>query len=117
MATPIDMILGEHDIAQPDLLVVADPAQVSRRGIEGVPVLVVEVLSPSSRAQDRGVKLRRSAARGVAHHWILDPDTETLECLRLDGGDYRRLVQAQAPARLAHPDGPELAIDLDARWL
>jgi len=34
---PIDMILGRHDIAQPDLLVVANPGQISRRGIEGAP--------------------------------------------------------------------------------
>ena len=113
---PIDMILGEHDIAQPDLLVVADPAQISGRGIERAPLLVVEVLSPSTRAQDRGIKLRRYAALGVAHYWILDPDAETLECLRLEGGDYRVVADAQAPATLAHPDWPALVVDLGALW-
>lgn len=113
---PIDMILGQHDIAQPDILVVADPAQVSGRGIEGAPLLIVEVLSPSTRAQDRGIKLRRYANLGVAHYWILDPDAESLECLRLEVGAYRPVADVRAPGTLAHPDWPELRIDLDALW-
>jgi hypothetical protein len=52
---PLDLILGEHDIVQPDLLIVGDAAQVTQRAIEGPPLLVVEILSPSTRAQDRGV--------------------------------------------------------------
>ena len=113
---PIDMVLGQHDIAQPDLLVVSDPAQVSNRGIEGAPLLIVEVLSPSTRAQDRGIKQRRYAALGVAHYWILDPDAETLECLHLDGGAYRSIAEMQSPGTLIHPDWPDLRIDLGALW-
>lgn len=112
----IDMILGEHDIAQPDILLVADPAQMSGRGIKGAPVLIVEVLSPSTRAQDRGIKLRRYAALGVTHCWILDPDAESLECLRLEGSGYRPIAEARAPETLGHPDWPELRIDLGALW-
>ena len=113
---PIDIILGEHDIAQPDILVVADPAQISGRGIEGAPLLIVEVLSPSTRAQDRGIKLRRYATLGVAHYWILDAEAESLECLRLEGDTYRPITDARAPGTLAHPDWPDLRIDLDALW-
>lgn len=113
---PIDMILGQHDIAQPDILVVADPAQISGRGIEGAPMLIVEVLSPSTRAQDRGIKLRRYATLGVAHYWILDPDAESLECLRLESGAYHPIADARAPGTLAHPDWPELRIDLGVLW-
>ena len=113
---PIDMILGQHDIAQPDILVVADPVQISGRGIEGAPLLIVEVLSPSTRAQDRGIKLRRYATLGVAHYWILDPDGESLECLRLEGDTYRPVADARAPGTLAHPDWPDLRIDLGALW-
>lgn len=113
---PIDLILAEHDIVQPDLLVVANPSQVSGRGIEGVPLLVVEVLSPSTRALDRSVKMRRYAQLAIPHYWVLDPDAGRLECLRLDAGTYRPVVEASVPDTLRHPDWPELIVDLAALW-
>ena len=81
---PIDMILGRHDIAQPDILVVTDPGQISGRGIEGAPLLVVEVLSPSTRRHDRQVKMARYASLAVPHYWIVDPEAHRIECYRLD---------------------------------
>lgn len=111
---PIDLILAEHDIVEPDLLIVANPDQISKRGIEGVPLMVVEILSPSTRAQDRAVKMRRYAECGIPHYWIADPDAETLECFRLERGAYRLVAEASAPATLAHPDWPDLTIDLGA---
>lgn len=113
---PIDLILGLHDIVQPDLLVVGHASQVTTRGIEGAPLLVVEVLSPSTRAQDRGVKMRRYAQLGVAHYWLMDPDTETIECWRLAGGAYELLVEGARPGTLQAPDWPGLSIDLGALW-
>lgn len=116
MSPPIDLILGQNDIAQPDLLVAVESAQISARGIEGAPLLVVEVLSPSTRAQDRGVKMRRYAELGVEHYWIADPDAETIEFLRLEGDAYRLVATASAPETFAHPDWPEIIIDLGALW-
>src|SRR5262245_38318862 len=113
---PLDVILGRHDIVEPDLLIVANPAQISGRGIEGAPLLVVEILSPSTRSQDRGVKMRRYAALGVAHYWIANPDAATIECFRLEEGRYRIVTQASAPETLTHPDWPDLTPDLAALW-
>ncbi len=113
---PIDLILTKCDIVQPDLLVVGDPSHVTHRAIEGTPLLVVEVLSPSTRALDRSVKMRRYADLGILHYWVLDPDAERIECLRLEGGSYRTVVEATVPETLRHPDFAELAIDLAALW-
>ena len=113
---PTDLILGVHDIAVPDLLVVGNPEQISRRGIEGAPLLVVEVLSPSTRARDRGVKMRRYADLRIPHYWIADPDGKRIQCLRLQAGTHRLVVEAVAPETLTHPDFPGLSIDLDALW-
>jgi len=38
---PIDLILTNQDVVQPDIVVVTNPAQVSARAIEGPPALVV----------------------------------------------------------------------------
>lgn len=113
---PIDLILGEHDIVEPDLLVVADPAQISARGIEGAVLMVVEILSPSTRAQDRGVKMRRYADLGILHYVIVDPDAGTIECRRLESSAYRLIAEASAPETLTHPDWPDLTIDLGELW-
>lgn len=38
---PIDVILTLHDVVQPDLVVVTNLEQISARGIEGLPILLV----------------------------------------------------------------------------
>ncbi|MGE0039580.1 MAG: Uma2 family endonuclease [Vicinamibacterales bacterium] len=113
---PIDLILGPHDVSQPDLVVVTDPSMVTRRGIEAPPLLVAEVLSPSTAAYDREAKARRYAALGVPHYWILDPDAQRLECWRNDGGTYVLAANASGDETLASPDFEGLAIDLAAIW-
>ncbi|MBI3824952.1 MAG: Uma2 family endonuclease [Candidatus Rokubacteria bacterium] len=113
---PIDVYLSQYDFVEPDLVVVADPAQITDKAIVRAPLLVVEILSPSSRAQDRGIKMRRYADLGVAHYWIVDPDAERIECRRLAGRDYGLVTEASTPDTLTHPDWPELVIDLAEVW-
>lgn len=113
---PTDVILTNEDVFVPDLLVVGDPAHITDRAIEAPPVLVVEILSPSTRKQDRGIKAERYAELGVAHYWIVDPEHERVELFRLEGGTYRLIAGAAGPTTLAHPDWEGLVLDLDALW-
>ena len=113
---PIDLILTPHDVVQPDLVVVTEPAHVSDRAIEGPPALVVEVLSPSTRDHDRTVKARRYAALGIRHYWLVDPEASRIECYRAEAGAYALVVQAQGEASLSHPDWPGLTISLAELW-
>jgi Uma2 family endonuclease len=113
---PIDLILTEQDVFVPDLVVVCDPSQISQRGVEAPPALVVEILSPSTRAQDRGLKARRYAELGVEHYWIVDPSRRHLECHRLEEGEFRVLIAAEGEATLQHPAWDGLRIDLAALW-
>jgi hypothetical protein len=39
-----------------------------------------------------------------------------LECYRLEPGRYAAIVTAESPARVEHPDWPNLVIDLGAIW-
>ena len=59
------------------------------------PDFVVEVLSASTAANDRGVKFDDYAAHGVTEYWIIDPDTETVEQYRLAGAGYELAIKAQ----------------------
>jgi Uma2 family endonuclease len=113
---PVDVILTFHDVVAPDLVVVADPKQITKRGIEGIPLLVVEILSSSTRDRDRTVKASRYAEVGILHYWIVDPDVQRIECYRLQATTYTLLIDSTSPARLIHPDFPDLQIDLATIW-
>ena len=114
--SPLDVILTERDVVEPDIVVVSDPAQVSKRGIEGPPLLVVEVLSPATRHSDRTIKAQRYARLGVPHYWIVDPDEHRVECFRERAGVYELVLTAEQDQQLIHPDWPDLVIDLGALW-
>jgi len=77
---PTDVILTDEDVFVPDLLVVGDPSHVTERAIESPPLLVVEILSPSTRKQDRGIKAERYAELGspTTGSWI--PSTSGSSC-------------------------------------
>lgn len=53
-----------------------------------VPDFVCEVLSPSTAATDRGIKLQDYEAHGVSEYWIIDPERETIEQYVLKDGGY-----------------------------
>jgi hypothetical protein len=72
---PLDVLFAEGDYLNPDIVFVrADRVNlIGDRGVEGPPDLVVEVLSPSTEARDRGVKLGRYRLYGVPEYWVVDP--------------------------------------------
>jgi Uma2 family endonuclease len=114
---PIDVILARNDVVQPDIVVVTDQGQISARGIEGPPELLVEVLSPSTETYDRAAKARRYAALGVRHLWFVDPGARRLECHRLEGPTWNQVLEGEGDVTLSHPDWPGLAIRLADLWL
>jgi Uma2 family endonuclease len=82
---------GRRGSVEPDVVVLrkADVAAAFDRPYTGVPVLAVEVLSPSSRTFDRLVKRSVYARIGVPTYWIIDPSPRTgpaITALRLDPG-------------------------------
>jgi Uma2 family endonuclease len=115
-SAPLDVILGPHDVLEPDLLVVTDASLVTARAIEGPPALVVEVLSPSTASRDCIAKARRYAVGKVSHYWIVDGERRRMQCLRLEGTAYRFVVEKEGDTNLVHPEWPGLTIDLASLW-
>ena len=64
---PIDVILSDTSSVQSDIVYLdtARLGRISRRGIEGAPTLVVEILSPSTGLIDRRTKRQLYARHGV----------------------------------------------------
>jgi Uma2 family endonuclease len=113
---PTDVILGTHDVAVPDIVVVARTSQIVPRGIEGPPLLVVEVLSPSSHRYDRVIKAGRYLALGVEHYWIVDPVSRELTCLRAINGEWQTVAVGCGDDDVTDPSWPDLTIALAMLW-
>jgi Uma2 family endonuclease len=88
---PFDVQLGYHDVVEPDLVFIAtEQGRVPGldHKFEGSPILVVEVISPSSRQTDRVRKMALYARSGVREYWIADPEQRTLVVNLLEGHTY-----------------------------
>jgi Uma2 family endonuclease len=59
------------------------------------PDFVVEVLSESTEANDRGIKFSDYAAHGVREYWIIDPAEESVEQYFLQDGAFKLHLKAQ----------------------
>jgi len=70
--------IDEWNVYQPDVLVLRTPPSFEVHDV-GIPLLAIEVLSPSTARRDRGVKRRRLLAAGVEEVWIVDPVAKTVE--------------------------------------
>lgn len=80
MIGPVDVQLDrdERTMVVPDVIVVCDEEQYLHRHVIGAPDLVVEVLSPSTRDYDRGLKAYKYRQAGVREYWMVDPEGETV---------------------------------------
>ncbi len=84
---PFDLYLSEDTYLEPDIMVIPRPGAPIAR-FEGVPLLVVEVLSPSTRSSDTVTKRDAYAHAGIGHYWIVDPDAPGIVALALEAGTY-----------------------------
>ena len=100
---PLDVVLSFHDVVEPDLLFVAGNQReiLTEKNIHGPPALVVEVMSRSTRKKDAQVKRRLFERAGVREYWLVDPELDLVQVLRLSAKG--RLVRVEEVA--AEDDG------------
>jgi Uma2 family endonuclease len=113
-SAPVDVQLTDYDIVQPDLVVILKERtrMITHTKVNGVPDLVVEILSPSTLANDTTLKKRLYERTGVAEYWIADPDNQRLERYRLVDGTYR----LEPPADPVTALGGGLSVRLADVW-
>jgi Uma2 family endonuclease len=75
---------------QPDIIFISiDRLEIiTKKRIEGVPDLVIEILSPGSVGYDRRTKYDLYAEAGVREYWIVDPANCTADVFVLRGRVY-----------------------------
>jgi Uma2 family endonuclease len=81
---PVDVVLSEGDVVQPDVFVVCDPAKITEKNIQGAPDLVVEVLSPTTATRDLREKKALYMCAGVLEYVVVDPLELYVQRFRLD---------------------------------
>ena len=87
MAAPLDVVLADDTVVQPDLLV-APRASFGASNLRIPPLLVVEVLSPGTRLVDLNLKKDRYERAGIASYWVVDPDALRLTAHEIVDGRY-----------------------------
>ncbi len=84
--------------------------------LEGPADLVVEIISPESRARDRGDKFFEYEAAGIPEYWLLDPIREQAEFYQLDPGGIYRLAALDAEGRYDSVVLPGLWLQVSWLW-
>lgn len=112
---PLDVALADHSVVQPDIIYVSRRRrEILKERVEGVPDLVVEVLSPGTSRRDRGDKLALYAEIGVPEYWIADAIERQIEFLVNEGG---RFVVALPEGGVYRSRAlPEIHLDLAVFW-
>ncbi len=90
LLSPFDIVFTPWDVVEPDLMFIAadQMAIVTKQNLQGAPALVVEIVSPSTRKRDLGIKRELFDRGGVREYWVVDPKGLVVTVYRrqADGG-------------------------------
>jgi Uma2 family endonuclease len=114
LLSPADVPLDGEQVAQPDLFVI--PPSAARPPASWTelpnPILVLEVLSPSTARNDKVIKRRSFQRNRIPEYWIADPDARAVD--RWRASDDRPEILDERLTWQPSPDHPPLELDLPA---
>jgi hypothetical protein len=115
----VAIALDDRNAVEPDqyyFQVGPDECMIGKHYFHGVPRLVAEVLSPATRALDRGPRMEVYRRAGVPHLWLLDPETDTIEeyVASAPGRAYSRIGRYGPGERFQPALFPERWVEVDA---
>lgn len=116
--SPLDVVLSYYDVVEPDLLFIAGDQQdiLTEANVQGPPALVVEILSPSTRKRDEGIKRKLFEKKGIREYWMVDPKGLRVTVFRRDkAGQFPRLMELHSgqTSQLETPLLPGFALSID----
>jgi Uma2 family endonuclease len=116
---PCDVVFSETSVVQPDLLFVSKERLgiLTEANIQGPPDLVIEILSPSTRTRDLGIKRKLYAKYGVREYWVVDPEERSIEVFCWSEHGFATAVLASEPGILNSPLFPELGLHVGEIFL
>ncbi len=87
----VGLALPRNRLRAPDLMVVEH--RPDKTWVTDAPVLVVEVLSPSTRLEDLVRKSAEYAEGGAGQYWVVDPEARVIEVLSNVDGEWDTLLR------------------------
>lgn len=115
---PYDVVLSRYDVVQPDLIFVSEKKLniITEQNIQGVPDLVIEILSPDQN-RDRIIKKKLYAKYGIKEYWIVDPESQTVEVMELDKKGYQTVATFSKEDKLTSTTFPGFSLPLKEIFL
>jgi len=115
---PFDVVFSMFDVVEPDLLYMSHERAktiLTDANVQGVPELVVEIASKSTRKRDETIKRRLYARSGVFEYWVIDPAIEVVRIYRRTGDGFARPIELSREAgdTLSTPLLPGFGASLD----
>ncbi|AGA68963.1 hypothetical protein Desdi_1467 [Desulfitobacterium dichloroeliminans LMG P-21439] len=103
LTSPFDVTLFKAQdnicVVQPDIIIICDQDNMDKKGkYKGVPTLVVEVLSRSTRSKDLLKKLELYRQCGVKEYWMVDPKNKLVNVYVFDQNEISDIIAFQKGA-------------------
>jgi len=118
VAVLLDAAYDRFNAPVPDALFLGSDHEhrIAVDAVEGVPDLVIEVLSPSTRRDDLpgGAKWRVYERFGIPFYWIVDPRTRTVACYTWREGRYEEPLLRRRGDVLENALFPGITLPVDA---
>ena len=105
----LELQINDDTILIPDIMIIYGQDQLTKQRYLGVPLIVIEILSPSSMRIDLVYKLNTYQALGVSEYWIVDPELGAITLHDFANVTTTRLHDQDTIRSLAVP---EIVIDL-----
>ncbi len=103
----VDLVLDENNFI-PDLMVICNDELKGKRH-EKAPLIVIEIISPSSASHDYFVKRLKYEQLGIPEYWIVSPEEKCIMVIAFE----RKQQERYCEGRVTSFTMPDLQIDLN----
>lgn len=108
-----ELMSDTYTVVQPDICIICDPHKIDERGCNGVPDMIVEVLSPSTAKKDLNEKFNLYEEVGVQEYWVVFPESKQISVYLLKEQKYELLRHFEKIGKVKVHVLPDLEIDLE----
>lgn len=111
---PYDVVLSELNVVQPDIIYVSKENSniITEENIKGVPDLVIEIVSKTSRKNDETTKKMIYARSNIKEYWIVYPESKTINVFTKPEQGYVLWKEFLTTDTLSTPTFPDIKLDI-----
>ena len=111
---PIDWMVEDDTVLQPDFLIACDA--IDKKYLDFPPVLVAEILSPTTAIKDRNAKYQIYESQLVKYYLIIDVNQEKIEIYELIDGSYQVVTPTPPAFEFTLHDGCSIPVSFEELW-